>query len=82
MKDPLRTSLRKSLGFGENDVVFLIFASFNHLKGHAGIVKALVRANSQCPTSCRLRLIAAGVGLSWASSFPRADMKWALRPTM
>jgi glycosyltransferase involved in cell wall biosynthesis len=71
-------ALRQSFGFGDNDFVFLMLASFNPLKGHAGVVKALMHANANCPSSCRLRLISAGVGISWPSSFPTTDMKWVL----
>lgn len=35
-------------------------------------------ANAQCPVLCRFRLIAAGVGLSWQSCFPRPKFAWAL----
>ena len=73
------TALRSDLGFRDDDFVFLVLASYNHLKGHAGIVKALMRANAQCPTSCRLRLLSCGVELSQPGGFPVADMAWVLK---
>ena len=72
------SALRASLGFGPNDFVFLMLSSFNLLKGHSGVAKAIVRANRQCPSLCRFRLLAAGMGLSWPGSFPQEELKWAL----
>ena len=71
-------AVRASLGLCADDFVFLSLASFNPLKGHAGIVRALAQANARCPTPRRLRLVAAGVGIGSPGLFPAADVRWAL----
>ncbi len=72
-------ALRSDFGFRDDDFVFLVLASYNHLKGHAGIAKALMRANAQCPSSCRLRVLALGVALSQPGGFPAQEMAWVLK---
>ena len=68
-----RARLRRQLGFGEVDFVFLVVGSFHPMKGHAGIVRAFLDAQASCQhhsAITRLRLVAVGGGLGAADYFP------------
>jgi glycosyltransferase involved in cell wall biosynthesis len=76
---------RAARGIAPGDFVFLALASFQAVKGHAGMARAFDAARKRCggapPSSQlarRLRFVMAGVGHGFGEPtfFPQADVAW------
>jgi len=82
---------RAARGIAESDFVFLALASFQAIKGQAGMARAFAAARKRCggggsggvvgvvgEQRRRLRFVMAGVGYGWTdpSFFPQADVAW------
>lgn len=74
----LRQVSRAARGIAADDFVFLALASFQAIKGHAGMARAFAAARKRCGGSRRLRFVMAGVGYRWGDPtfFPQADVAW------
>lgn len=74
----LRQVSRAARGIAAGDFVFLALASFQAVKGHAGMARAFAAARKRCGGARRLRFVMAGVGYRWGDPtfFPQADVAW------
>ena len=69
-----RLRIRQSHKFAGNDFIFLVVGTFHPMKGHAGILRAFLVANAECPVAHSggtLGLVAVGGGLAVSDHFPR-----------
>jgi glycosyltransferase involved in cell wall biosynthesis len=73
-----RRASRAARGIAAGDFVFLALASFQAIKGHAGMARAFASARNRCGSARRLRFVMAGVGYGWndPTFFPQADVAW------
>ena len=78
----LRQDVRSARGIAPGDFVFLALASFQAVKGHAGMARAFDAARKRCGSDSqiarRLRFVMAGVGHGWGNPtfFPQANVAW------